>query len=637
MATFRGKCIGQSDYKYDTWMDVIQNKQDKTSNTSNVTIAMYVKRNDGYAQSAYNLIQKSTMSLAVGGSTIMSTSGYVDTRNSVTVKLAEWRGNIKHENDGSKRITVSGTFIVPGKDVYLDGGSVSGSMDLTKINRNMDPPDIKQFYISNIGKGTFTINAQADHPNGITKCSYTVTNGQWHDFSGTPGKELKTQKVPNLDPNTTYKPGVRFVAGNGVEKTVYSDGVRPFVYVSDLKFASSVPTTLDVGEKPAEYSFTSAVIVQPNNATNPAFTCESSNPDVFSAKTDKQAIEITAKAKGTADLIVKAADGSGKTIRKPITVNQKVTGLLSGASGVVLACSKDESDELSKSQQSRQLSWTILPGNANNQGVIFEVVDMPDNPTGVVEVSPSGLVTAKKEGVCEIHIITDDTAAADIIIDKDDPTAARITDDGKLEQTVICTVKDGFKWRDLPYCGEYLNYYDVAGINENLWYVKQIMAVSGYPSLENALEELFGTLQNGYNIKFEDVRKLINGIEKNICTIVNQMDFISESWSDKTEVDGGPAKGGYYKYDNTGVSREEYGIDKIPTTEQVNLWIDFLNELPLLVAGAGTYWSKNDDGKSEFHPNRVLKLSEEIELRDSEGFRLLISDDPKLLFESEEQ
>ena len=129
-----GSCSGSSGSKYDLWLNIKQNSQSVENNKSNVTVKLFLKRNDGYSSSAYNLNEESnSVILKVGGKEKVNKSLAIDTRNNVTVTLATWTGDVSHTDDGSLSLSVSGSFTMSGTS--LTGGSVSGSFNCTDIPR----------------------------------------------------------------------------------------------------------------------------------------------------------------------------------------------------------------------------------------------------------------------------------------------------------------------------------------------------------------------------------------------------------------------------------------------------------------------------------------------------------------------
>ncbi|MGN1317295.1 MAG: DUF859 family phage minor structural protein [Acutalibacteraceae bacterium] len=131
---FYGSCSGSSGSKYNIWLSVTENSQSIEDNSSNVTVKLYLKRNDGYSSSAYNLTASdNTAKLKVGSDTKVSKNLAIDTRNGVTVTLASWTGDVSHNADGTLSLALSGSFTMSGTS--LTGGSVSGNFNCTEIPR----------------------------------------------------------------------------------------------------------------------------------------------------------------------------------------------------------------------------------------------------------------------------------------------------------------------------------------------------------------------------------------------------------------------------------------------------------------------------------------------------------------------
>ena len=129
-----GSCTGNSGSKYNLWIEVTENSQSVSNNTSNVTAVLKVKRNDGYDSSAYNLTAaENNAKLYVGGTKRVDADLAIDTRNCATVTLASWTGNVSHASDGTLKLTVSGSFSM--SNTGLTGGSVSGNYNCTAIPR----------------------------------------------------------------------------------------------------------------------------------------------------------------------------------------------------------------------------------------------------------------------------------------------------------------------------------------------------------------------------------------------------------------------------------------------------------------------------------------------------------------------
>lgn len=153
MATkFYGKCQGASASKYDLWINATQNSQSVSHNKSNVTIDFYLKRNDGYSDSAYNLYEsQNTVKLSVGGVEKVNKNIKIDTRNGATVLLCTWTGDLTHNADGSLSVNINGSFAINSSN--LTGGSASGVLVCTTIPRC----STAQFSVTAVNPGS-TVN-----------------------------------------------------------------------------------------------------------------------------------------------------------------------------------------------------------------------------------------------------------------------------------------------------------------------------------------------------------------------------------------------------------------------------------------------------------------------------------------------
>lgn len=136
IGTITGSCTGSNSGKYSCWIDWIVNKQNDEKNKSNVTITYKTQRNDGVAQSAYNLNKVNPVTLSVGGIVRVSEKIGIDTRNNKIVTLATWTGDVSHDEDGTLSLNISGSFSMSGTGVStLTGGSASGVADINPISR----------------------------------------------------------------------------------------------------------------------------------------------------------------------------------------------------------------------------------------------------------------------------------------------------------------------------------------------------------------------------------------------------------------------------------------------------------------------------------------------------------------------
>lgn len=131
---FYGSCKGSSASKYDLWLSATQNSQNVENNTSNVTLKLYLKRNDGYSDSAYNLYENdNSAEITVAGVKKVKKSIKIDTRNNASCLLVAWTGDILHSADGSLSVSIGASFSMG--NTSLTGGSVSGTLVCNTIPR----------------------------------------------------------------------------------------------------------------------------------------------------------------------------------------------------------------------------------------------------------------------------------------------------------------------------------------------------------------------------------------------------------------------------------------------------------------------------------------------------------------------
>lgn len=174
-----GACSGSSKNKYDVRLSVSQNSQSVSENKSNVTVAMYLKRNDGYSASAYNANEsENNVKLIIGGSVKVDKNLKIDTRNGATVKLASWTGDVSHSSDGSLSLSLIGSFSMGG--TALSGGTVEGSFKCTDIPR----------------ASTMSISAEVVKPDGVITAKITSAAAAFsHKITCTLGSKSSVMNV----------------------------------------------------------------------------------------------------------------------------------------------------------------------------------------------------------------------------------------------------------------------------------------------------------------------------------------------------------------------------------------------------------------------------------------------------------
>lgn len=132
-----GICSGTSSSKYDLWASVSQSNINTSNNTSKISVKVYLKRNDGNSNSAYNLYENSnTVNLKINGEVRINKNLAIDTRNGVSVLLASYEQTVTHNDDGSLVLTLESSFTMGNSS--LTGGSLKGEYRGTTIPRLSD-------------------------------------------------------------------------------------------------------------------------------------------------------------------------------------------------------------------------------------------------------------------------------------------------------------------------------------------------------------------------------------------------------------------------------------------------------------------------------------------------------------------
>ena len=118
------------DSSYRLELEITQTSQNIGANTSNVSFTLRVVHYAGLAK--YSNYTSNSWSATINGST-SSGSGTYDFRSSSTKTLLSGSRTITHNSDGSKSISVSGSWNDASN--YIPDGSVSGTFALTTIPR----------------------------------------------------------------------------------------------------------------------------------------------------------------------------------------------------------------------------------------------------------------------------------------------------------------------------------------------------------------------------------------------------------------------------------------------------------------------------------------------------------------------
>lgn len=124
---------------YTFWLDWKVNSQNTSANTSNVTVTLKAKRNDGYpSYGAYNNYGNNTIKLTVGGSVkVNNTAANIDLRGDGQT-LTTWTGSVSHNTDGTLSLALEGYFYFnssAASSLPLGGYTVSGTAAIDTIPR----------------------------------------------------------------------------------------------------------------------------------------------------------------------------------------------------------------------------------------------------------------------------------------------------------------------------------------------------------------------------------------------------------------------------------------------------------------------------------------------------------------------
>ena len=224
-------------YNYTYTVDVIENSTSIANNTSNVTINFYIK--GPWAPSYYDWT--TYYGIIVDGSIKDSGSSrpYVSTSN---VKLLSWTGDVAHNSDGSKSISVS---------VYLTNGSASylptqypsssplymGSVSLTTIPR-----------ASSVSCSTADIGSNATISISRASSSFTHTlSYTFGSLSGTIATKTSSTSVSWTIPTTFYAQIPNDKSGTGtITCYTYNGstliGSKPTSFTATVNESASKPT-----------------------------------------------------------------------------------------------------------------------------------------------------------------------------------------------------------------------------------------------------------------------------------------------------------------------------------------------------------------------------------------------------------
>lgn len=128
-----GNMSGSYGSHYTLWASIKENSYDKINNSSNVTARLYLSF-DGSSYYAYTNYETSGKMTVNGTSRDYSVASITfSSGQAKDILLAEWTGDIGHNNDGTKTLSVSGSWDT--NTSRIGSGTCEASLKLTDIPR----------------------------------------------------------------------------------------------------------------------------------------------------------------------------------------------------------------------------------------------------------------------------------------------------------------------------------------------------------------------------------------------------------------------------------------------------------------------------------------------------------------------
>lgn len=156
----QGTTTGSSAYKADTWVEYTIASQSVQNNQTRIIAYFYTALASGQTSGTYdNQDGGECQYFKVNGvsGTIYWNDGPYDYRSSTPMLIAKFDGYITHNEDGSKTITIAGSYST--KSSYISGGNISANVTLPTIDR-----------------GIFRVKVSGSWRTGIV---YVKINGDW--------------------------------------------------------------------------------------------------------------------------------------------------------------------------------------------------------------------------------------------------------------------------------------------------------------------------------------------------------------------------------------------------------------------------------------------------------------------------
>ena len=291
--TIQGSCTGTSGNKYDLWADWTVNNQSVSNNSSNITVLFKLQRNDGVSGSAFNMNTVNPVSLSADNLQRVSQQIAIDTRNSAVVTLASWTGNISHAPDGTKTLSISGSFHMVGI-TSLTGGSLSGTASITAIDQ---ASPVISLSISSITNNGFRISASSDVP--CENWQYQLNGGAWSQYRGGVATSAAVT-ISGLQPLTQYSVRVRaqrasnYKYGYSSTEAATTTGVTKILSYESAFYADDDPSVIDAAVSVASTSYTHTLEIYHNGILIPDTT---TNLGTFAVGTHSNILQLGSSAR----------------------------------------------------------------------------------------------------------------------------------------------------------------------------------------------------------------------------------------------------------------------------------------------------------------------------------------------------
>lgn len=327
MARIKGTCTGTYGSRYNLYLDYTLNSQSVTNNTSNITLRQWARASDSTYR-AYNLNPINPYAIKINGVTKVSGKKVMDFRNMAVVELGSWRGNISHNADGKKTISISSNFSILNVS-SLTGGSVGPySWTLPTIPRMSKPTLSSASFDLGSSITIYTNRASSSFTHTIRYsfggASGTIATGVGTSVSWTPPLSL-ANRIPNAASGSGY-----------IYCDTYSGGTK--IGTESVKFTGKVPSSIvpsfdtithseyvtDVADKVGAY-------VQSKSRLDLAITGQAGSYGstikgysiTFDGKSYSSRTVTSSVIEGSGDLTItgKITDSRGRTCTKSVTVN----------------------------------------------------------------------------------------------------------------------------------------------------------------------------------------------------------------------------------------------------------------------------------------------------------------------------